>query len=224
VLYLTDIYEMYLFLVFFISRSACQRSVTMMTDFVERAMQQYDQQGCLHEQFVKQAKATPDTIAVVTHNGHKVTKNWRHLLLGFKTQGLGTTSPLWSSSVTKLIVSFTSGFCHVFILWDTSRGTQRCPGWPMAKPDSNFVYYVTKKKGDGINCGNVSEWNMRHVMYGRVQYLRKSTRKKKKAALWMNAVSCSTVNRKAKACNETGMLPSVWIVTEVLCFPSGAGM
>jgi hypothetical protein len=31
-----------------------------------------------------------------------------------------------------------------------------CPGLLMAKPDSNFVYYVTKK-GDGINCGDVSE-------------------------------------------------------------------
>jgi len=38
----------------------------------------------------------------------------------------------------------------------TSRGTWRCPGWPMAKPDSNFVYHITKK-GDGINCENVSE-------------------------------------------------------------------
>jgi hypothetical protein len=37
----------------------------------------------------------------------------------------------------------------------TSRGTRRCPGWPMTKPDSNFVYYVTKT-GDGINCVNVS--------------------------------------------------------------------
>jgi len=74
VLYLTDIYKMYLFLVFFIDRSASQRSVTIMTDFVEQAMQQYDKQGCLHEQFVKQAKSTPDTVAVVTHTGHKVTK------------------------------------------------------------------------------------------------------------------------------------------------------
>jgi hypothetical protein len=44
----------------------------------------------------------------------------------------------------------------------------------MAKPDSNFVYYVKTKQGDGINCVNVSEWNMRHVTYERVQYLRKS--------------------------------------------------
>jgi hypothetical protein len=45
-----------------------------MTDLVEQVMQQYDKQGCLHEQFVKQAKATPDAIAVVSHTGHKVTK------------------------------------------------------------------------------------------------------------------------------------------------------
>jgi hypothetical protein len=73
-LYGADIYEMYLFPVILISRSACQRSVTMMTDLVEQAMQQYDEQGCLHEQFVKQAKTTPDAIAVVSHTGHKVTK------------------------------------------------------------------------------------------------------------------------------------------------------
>jgi hypothetical protein len=32
-------------------------------------------------------------------------------------------------------------------LEETSRGIRRCPGWPMAKPDINFVYYVTKKEG-----------------------------------------------------------------------------
>jgi hypothetical protein len=31
-------------------------------------------------------------------------------------------------------------------------------------------------------------------------------------------MSCSTINRKAKTCNEIGMLPSVWNVTEVLRF------
>jgi len=36
---------------------------------------------------------------------------------------------------------------RVWSLLTTSRGTRRCPGWPMAKPDSNFVYYVTKKGG-----------------------------------------------------------------------------
>ncbi|PNF30886.1 hypothetical protein B7P43_G06094 [Cryptotermes secundus] len=40
---------------------------------VADAMQLYDQQGCLHEQFVRQAKALPEAIAVVTHNGMKVT-------------------------------------------------------------------------------------------------------------------------------------------------------
>jgi hypothetical protein len=45
-------------------------------------------------------------------------------------------------------------------------------------------------------------------------------KKNKKAALWMNTMSCSTINRKAKTCNEIGMLPPVWNVTEVLCFPS----
>ena len=44
----------------------------------------------------------------------------------------------------------------------------------MAKPESNFVYYV-KKQGGRINCENVAEWNVRHVTYERVQYLLKST-------------------------------------------------
>jgi hypothetical protein len=48
------------------------------------------------------------------------------------------------------------------ILCITSRGTQRCLGWLMAKPDSNSVYRIRRKE-DGMNCGNVSEWNMRHV-------------------------------------------------------------
>ena len=42
---------------------------------------------------------------------------------------------------------------------------------------------------------------------------------KKKAASWMNTMSSSKINRKAKTCNEIGMLQSVWNVTEVLCFP-----
>jgi hypothetical protein len=50
-------------------------------------------------------------------------------------------------------------------------GTRRCPG--MAKPDSNFVYYVTKTGGRNKLCKCVS--NMRHVTYERVQYLCKST-------------------------------------------------
>ena len=49
-----------------------------------------------------------------------------------------------------------SYFSTYNIIYITSRGTRRCPGWPMAKPDSNFVYHITKK-GDGIVCGNVSE-------------------------------------------------------------------
>jgi hypothetical protein len=44
----------------------------MVMDCVEVAMQQYDQQGCLHDQSVKQAKATPEAVAVVTHDVNKV--------------------------------------------------------------------------------------------------------------------------------------------------------
>ena len=39
-------------------------------------------------------------------------------------------------------ISRKNGFYQLYI---TSRGTRRCPGWPMAKLDSNVVYYITKK-------------------------------------------------------------------------------
>ena len=42
---------------------------------------------------------------------------------------------------------------------------------------------------------------------------------KNKAASWMNTMFSSTINRKAKTCNEIGMLESVWNVTEIFCFP-----
>jgi hypothetical protein len=47
---------------------------------VADAMQLYDQQGCLHEQFVRQAKAAPEAVAVVTHDGMMV-KNWCYFFL-----------------------------------------------------------------------------------------------------------------------------------------------
>jgi hypothetical protein len=88
----------------------------------------------------------------------------------------------------------------------------------MAKPESSFVYYIAKK-GDGINCRNVWDWNMRHVTYENVHNLRKTyTCKKRKAASWKNTMSSLKINRKAKTCNEIGMFPSVWNATEVLCF------
>jgi len=70
-------------------------------------------------------------------------------------------------------------------LYVNSRGTRCCPGWPMVKPVINFVYYITKK-GDVINCVNVSEWNMRHVTYERVENLRKSTHVREEEGNIMN--------------------------------------
>ena len=54
---------------------------------------------------------------------------------------------------------------------------------------------------------------------GSSTYAKAHTCKKKKGASQMNTMSCSTFNRKAKTCNEIGMLPSVRNVTEFLCFP-----
>jgi len=75
---------------------------------------------------------------------------------------------------TKWMNEYIYIFICLFIYLFTSMGTRRCPGCPMAKPDSNFVYYI-KKRGDVINCGNVSEWNMCHVTYERVHNLPKIT-------------------------------------------------
>jgi hypothetical protein len=58
----------------------------------------------------------------------------------------------------------------------------------MAKPDSVIVYYVIKK-GDEINCGNMSEWNMHHVAYERAHNLRKSTQLQEEEGSIMNELN-----------------------------------
>jgi len=95
----------------------------------------------------------------------------------------------------------------------------------MAKPDSNFVYYVTKTGGRNklFKCVQSEICAMLRAK-GSSTCAKAHTCKKKKAASWMNTMSCSTMSRKAKTCNEIGMLPSVRNVTEVFVFLSGAGM
>jgi hypothetical protein len=41
-------------------------------EVVANAIWLYDQQGCLHEQFVRQAKAVPEAVAVVNIDGMTV--------------------------------------------------------------------------------------------------------------------------------------------------------
>ena len=65
---------------------------------------------------------------------------------------------------------------------------------------------------------------MRHVTYERVHNLRKSTHMQEEEGSIMNEYNAFFDNRKAKTCNEIGMLPSVRNVTEVFVYPSGAGM
>ena len=78
----------------------------------------------------------------------------------------------------------------------------------MAKPDSNFVYYITKKGAQN------KLWKCIRVKYAPCyvrkgpQLTQKHTCKKKKGASLMNTLPFSTINRKAKTCNEIGMLPS----------------
>ena len=52
---------------------------------------------------------------------------------------------------------------------------------------------------------------------GSTTYAKAHACKKKKAASWINTMSSSKINRKT--CNQIGMLPSVWNVTEVFYFP-----
>jgi hypothetical protein len=106
----------------------------MMTDPVEQAMQQYDQQGCLHEQFVKQAKATPDAIAVVTHTGHKVKKKLAPFGALLPNPGTG-----YNKSILEFISYKTGCFIyfrvlpHLLLIWyyrvqSKLYGTVRRPG------------------------------------------------------------------------------------------------
>jgi hypothetical protein len=62
---------------------------------------------------------------------------------------------------------------------------------------------------------------MRHVMYERVQYLRKSTHVQEEEGSIVNEYNVIFLGKQK--CNEIEMLPSVRNVTEVV-FPSGTGM
>jgi hypothetical protein len=95
----------------------------------------------------------------------------------------------------------------------TSRGTQRCPGWAMVKPDSSFFFC---KKKDRMMCGNVLLWNVHHVTHESPLYLcRRHTHtraRKRKTVSWMNTMSCCTINKKRKTCNKIRMFttPTTW--------------
>jgi hypothetical protein len=51
--------------------------------------------------------------------------------------------------------------------------------------------------------------DMHHVTYERVQYLRKSTHVQEEEDSIVNDYSVFEINRRGKACNKIGMLPSV---------------
>jgi len=69
---------------------------------------------------------------------------------------------MWFSNHSdySLIISSIQSLSGSSFYMVTSRGTWHCPGWPMAKPDSSFVYYVTKKRG-----GRNKLWKCVRVKY-----------------------------------------------------------
>jgi len=161
----------------------------------------------------------------------KVHRNELNICLGsvpiYSDSQISLCSRVWKFIIVLMSVNVVLCFkgnlfivAYIYIYIYTSRGTRRCPGWPMAKSDSNFVYYITKKGGHNKlwKCIGV-KYAPRYVQKGPQLTQKAHTCKKKKAVSWMNTMSCSTINRKAKTCNEIGMLPSVWNVTEVFCFP-----
>jgi hypothetical protein len=97
-----------------------------------------------------------------------------HLILGLPIllTAIGLYSVISSGQYftsNKITIAFLT---YMLIEWDL----------PMVKPDSNFVYHITKKE-DGINFGNVPEWNMRHVTYKRVHNSRKSTHEQEEGSI-----------------------------------------
>jgi hypothetical protein len=82
----------------------------------------------------------------------------------------------------------------------------------MAKPDSNFVYYVTKKVGRNklwkcvrVKCAPcyVRKGPVLRQRYTNVQ------EEEEEGSIVNEYNALSTMNRKTKTCNEIGMLPSV---------------
>jgi hypothetical protein len=95
-------------------------------------------------------------------------------------------------------------------------GTQRCPGWPMAKPDSIFSY-ITKRLRNLLKYVTVKY----APCYPRkAPVLTRNTDtyicKKKKTESWMNITSCCTIKTKTKTHNEMRMLYCVRNVSVVL--------
>jgi hypothetical protein len=91
----------------------------------------------------------------------------------------------------------------------------------MAKPDSNFVYYTCKTKEGRRN----KLWKCIRVKYAPCyvrkgpQLTQKHTRPKRRMqhCEWIQCLLRQLIGKQRH--NEIGMLPSVWNVTEVFCFP-----
>ena len=126
----------------------------------------------------------------------------------------------WKSQLTAALNmrSFKGFSIYIYIYIYTSRGTRLCPEWPVAKPGSNGVYHITKKE-DGINCGNVSEWNMRHVTYERAHNLRK----RRQHCEWIKCVVRHLIG-KQRHVTKLECYHLFEMSLKFFVFPSGAGM
>jgi hypothetical protein len=109
------------------------------------------------------------------------------------------------------------GFNLAFKGLNTSRGTRRCPGWPMAKPDRIFFSLYNEKDRIIWTCVTVKcapcYPRKTPVYTGNTR-----TCKGKKTAPWMNAMSCYTSNTKTKTCNKIVIFYCVRNATEVLLY------
>jgi len=110
------------------------------------------------------------------------------------------------------------------LLLFTSRGTRHCPGWPMAKPDSNFVYYITKK-------GRRNKlWKSIRVTYARC-YVRKGpvlmqkhtrARTRRQHCEWIHLLR--QLIGKQRHVTKLECYRLFEMLLKFFVFPSGAGM
>jgi hypothetical protein len=92
-------------------------------------------------------------------------------------------------------MSISTGLYPILEIWIANKLQLQLP---LAKLDTNFLYYVTKTGRRNKLCKCVSEICAMLRMKGSSTYAKAHTCRKKKAASWMNTMSYSIINRKAE--------------------------
>ena len=117
------------------------------------------------------------------------------------------------------------------IIWNcnygfTSRVTRRCPGWPMAKPDSNFVYYVVKTGGWNKLCKCVRvKYAPCYVRKGPVltQKHTRARRRRRQHREWIQCLVLQLIG-KQKHVLKSDCYRMFGMSLKFFVFPSGARM